>query len=46
MVVEEQLDTPIEPSTMEVDDDLQIIEVKIVAPSLRRSLRNKIAFAE
>jgi hypothetical protein len=46
MVCEEQLDTPIEPSAMEVDDDLQIIEVKAVAPALRRSLRNKLAFAE
>jgi hypothetical protein len=46
MVCEEQLDTPIEPSAMEVDDDLQIIEVKTVAPTLRNYFRNKLAFTE
>ena len=46
IVVEKQSELPIEPSPMEVDDDIPIIEIKTGVHAPRSSSRNKITIVE
>jgi hypothetical protein len=46
VVIEEQLEPPMELPQMEIEDNAQTIQVKIGTPSLRRSSRRKLVLAE
>jgi hypothetical protein len=46
LVIEEQLEPPMELPQMEIEDNPQTVQVKIGTPALRRSSRRKLVLAE